>query len=332
MAMRSKFCLGLALICLLGAVAPSWALEFCGENPNVGTFASGFEAGEFASVPEVELPNASTPLSVVVDGPLNGTSIDAATVQIFGSFTGPPNTSVMINNVPAYKVGTLWLAEIPLAAGTNVLTVKAKNMAGIEVSATHTLVRGVEPFPPDPVRLDVTSRIAPFAVNARYDLTGTVIGSVDFDGDGLDDATAGGASAVLPFFYTQPGRYQVRFTLAPSGTFYRYLLAEHPSELRQTFCFVFGHMRDRLIANDIPGALQALVPELQPTFQAIWTSLGSSLVSTAQGLGQIIDGRYSRDTVELLLARPNLANPGTAQVFQVQMARGSDGIWRIVAM
>jgi len=91
-------------------------------------------------------------------------------------------------------------------------------------------------------------------------------------------------------------------------------------------------MRDRLIANDIPGALQALVPELQPTFQAIWTSLGSSLVSTAQGLGQIIDGRYSRDTVELLLARPNPANPGTAQVFQVQMARGSDGIWRIVAM
>ncbi len=317
---------------MLALSQASPAVELCGVDPAAGSFASGFEAGELPSIPEAVLPSAATALGVLVDGPPGGSTIDAASVQVLGSFTGPPNSSVTVNGVPAYKVGTRWLAVADLLAGTNVLTVKVKSMVGGEVSVSHTLIRGAEPFPPDPVRLDVTSRIAPFATNGRYNLPTTLSGSIDFDGDGQDDASAVGASAVIPFFYTQPGLFKARFTLLPGGTFQRYLLVEHPSELRQTFCYVFGHMRERLIANDIPGALQALVPELQPRFQNLWSGLGSSLSSTAQGLGQIIDGRYSRNTVELLLARPNPDSPGTAHVFSVQMARGSDGIWRIVAM
>ncbi len=158
------------------------------------------------------------------------------------------------------------------------------------------------------------------------------MGSIDFNADGVDDASTTGASATLSCLYALPGRYRARFTLVPSGILYRYLLAEHPSELRKTFCFVLGHMRERLIANDIPGALQALVPELRTDFQAFWTDLAAGLPATALGLGDIIDGRYSKDTVELVLARPNSAQPGTSRVFLLQMARGSDGIWRIVAM
>ncbi|MGE3298618.1 MAG: hypothetical protein AB7I68_14880 [Porticoccaceae bacterium] len=317
---------------VLGASDRLLAEELCGENPNAGTFASGFEAGELPWIPEAVLPSQTTPLGLVVDGPAEGSTIDAARVQVFGSFTGPPNSSVTVDGVPAYKVGTRWLTVVELLPGSNVLAVKVRNMAGAEVSVALTLVRGAEPFPPDPVQLDAVSRIAPFTTTGRYDLPGSVSGSIDFDGDGQDDASAVGASAALAFLYTQPGLYRVRFTLQPGGTFHRYLLAEHPSELRQTFCYVFGHMRERLIAGDIPGALSALVPELQPRFQSLWTGLGGNLASTAQGLGQIIDGRYTRDTVELLLARPNPDTPGSAQLFQVQMARGSDGIWRIVAM
>ena len=319
------------LLLLLGA-ENGLAVEVCGVDPNVGNFKSGFEPSEIRPIPEAVLPLPSTPLAVAVEGPASGSTVDAASVQIYGTFAGPPNTSVMINDIPAYKVGTLWLAKIPLTSGTNALTVKVKNMAGTEVSVAHTLIRGPEPFTPTPVSIDATSAVAPFSVNARFDLAGTTLGSVDFDADGIDDANSASAASVLSYLYTQPGQYRARFTLVPSGTYYTYLLAEHPSELRQTFCFVYGHMRERLIANDIPGALQALIPELHTTFQSMWTGLGSGLPAAAQSLGDIVDGRFSKDTAELVLARPNVAQPGTSNVFLIQLARNSDGIWRIVAM
>ncbi len=317
----------------LVAAASVPAVEICGVDPNAGNFVkSGFEATELPPIPEVALPAPGTPLAIMVEGPLNGATIDARTVQIYGTFAGPPNTSVLINDVPAYKVGTLWLAEIEVGAGTNALTVKAVNMAGSEVAVAHMLIRGPEPFVPAPVRIDATSAIAPFAVNASFDLVGTTMGSIDFNADGVDDANSAGAAAILSYLYTLPGRYRARFTLVPSGIYYRYLLAEHPSELRQMFCFVYGHMRERLIANDIAGALQALVPELRTDFQILWTGLGAGLPTAAQELGDIVDGRYSKLSAELVIAKPNPAQPGIARVFLLQLARGSDGIWRIVAM
>jgi len=320
------------LLLLLLLVAESGlALEVCGVDPNEGKFKSGFEPSEIQPIPEVVLPSPTTPLAIAVEGPVSGSSVDGYKTQIYGTFAGPPNTSVTINDIPAYKVGTLWLADIPLTSGTNLLTVKARNMAGNEVTISHTLIRGVEPFPPDPVRIDATSAVAPFAVNASFDLAGTSMGSIDFNADGIDDASGAGAAAVLSYLYTQPGRYRARFTLVPSGIHYRYLLAEHPSELRQTFCFVFGHMRERLIANDIPGALQALIPELHSDFQAMWTGLGAGLPAAAQSLGDIVDGRFSKDSAELVIARPNGVS-GTSRAFFMQLARNSDGIWRIVAM
>jgi len=324
--------LAILMVSLL-ATASVGAVEVCGINPNAALLMkSGFEVGELPLIAEVVLPSPNTALAIAVGGPASGSTIDATTVQIYGTFTGPPNTGVLINDVPAYKVGTLWLAKVELATGTNSLTVKAINMAGSEITVSHTLIRGPEPFPLDPVRIDATSAVAPFAVNARFDLAGTTLGSIDFNADGVDDTSSPSAFAVLSYLYTQPGRYRARFTLVPAGTYYRYVLAEHPAELRQTLCFVFGHMRERLIANDIPGALQALVPELRPAFQAMWTGMGTGLPTAAQSLGDIVDGRFSNESAELVIARPNVGLPLTSRIYLIQLARGVDGIWRIDAM
>jgi len=335
--MRSKFCLGLALICLLGAVAPSWALEFCGVDANAGHFKSGFEAGEVPGIAEAILPADNTPLTLVIDGPPAAAMISTANAEVFGSFTAPPNTGITVNDIAAYHSGNQWLVQVPLQAGSNTLTVVLHALDGSTQTLTRNVDRAADPLAPEDVVVPNRSDIAAFHARFSINVTNLAQLSADFDGDGNIDLIDSAPSGSVNFVYRQPGRYRAEFTLTPNigapSTVARYLLAEHPSEVRQTLCHVFGVMRSKLIANDIPGALTALVTELRPGFQDFWTGVGAAELPTlAANLGTIVDGRFSPDQAELILARPDPDNPGQAFAFRVQFARNEDGIWRITAM
>ena len=83
------------LLFILGVLVSTFvdAQESCGFP--VSVLRSGFEAGE--RQPLVALPIDGTPLSVNIVSPIEGATIPANRLQVYGSLTGPANIGVMVN-------------------------------------------------------------------------------------------------------------------------------------------------------------------------------------------------------------------------------------------
>src|SRR5262249_10788420 len=65
-------------------------------------------------------------LSVVMTNPDPGETIAADRYNVRGTFQGPPNTGLTVNNLIAYTDADRFIADnVPLAAGQNTLTVIA---------------------------------------------------------------------------------------------------------------------------------------------------------------------------------------------------------------
>ena len=78
------------------------AQENCGFP--VSLIRSGFESGEQAQF--VALPAENTPLTINIIAPLNGDVIPIDRVQVYGSFTGPANTGIMVAGQLAWSNAT----------------------------------------------------------------------------------------------------------------------------------------------------------------------------------------------------------------------------------
>ena len=97
------------------------AQENCGFP--VSLLRSGFEAGEQPSV--AVLPPESTPVSIAIVGPANGAVTGVASTQVFGTYLGPANTGISVNDVPAIVNGSAFVSpRIPLTVGVNTLTIR----------------------------------------------------------------------------------------------------------------------------------------------------------------------------------------------------------------
>jgi hypothetical protein len=108
--------------------------------------------------------------------------------------------------------------------------------------------------------------------------------------------------------------------------------AMHPVYEQKVICGVYADMKSRLVAGNIPSALNTIYLGLRPDWQARWTALGTGLASVAGALGVVIDGRVSRNSAELLIGRPVSGQPGQFRGYRIQFERDTDGVWRISSM
>lgn len=323
--------------------ATALAAEICGVTDTL--LKSSFEAGEIGST---AISPSGTPISLTVAEPTDNSTVGAATIRVAGTYTGPPNTGISVNGAPAFTTAGAFLSgPVRLQVGANTLNVVLTGQDG----QTTTVVRHVtyDTAAASTVQLaaSLSSSLAP--LKASFDLSvsaGPALQPsrlrVDYNGDGLSDLDTTNIAANLSYTYLDPGLYTVTATVtlddtdpmtAPIDvTASAKVLVQHPGYIRLTLCQAFGDMRDRLIAGQIASAALPLHPDIRSEFQTFWTGLGGNLATTASNLGTIVDGTFSPDSGELLIARPVSGSPGNFNGFRVHLERDRDGVWRIVAM
>lgn len=307
-------------------------------------FSDEFEA-DALSAPRVF--EANTPLSLTIDAGYDSSTVAGPQASLSGTFDGPPATGVAALGRAARRVSNRWFVHnIPLAAGVNTIEVTATTLGGAIATRTLTIARDDTLAAAARLTVETPRPIAPDTVRFRLDLAAAPAVTrmrVDFDGNGTQDLDTSNTATPLIFKYPLPGLYTITAILdlapaapgAPATTITRdaKVLVQNIAELREDVCAVFGAMRARLRANNVPSALLTLHPRLRPEFQTLWTNLGANLPSVAAQLGTIVDGTLSNDGfAELLIARPLAGQTAQHSGYRVQFLLGPDGVWRIDAM
>jgi hypothetical protein len=331
-------------LCLVFA-SSAFAQENCGFP--VSLIRSGFENGEQQQF--AVLPIEGTPLSVNITSPVEAEVITQSRVQVYGAITAPANVGVMVNGELAISNATQFSSRpVLLDAGAQTITVTIKNVDGTTVSAVRNVT--VNPTAGSDVLLQAASsggyapQTIPFRLVTRFPANQTSITRVqiDYQGDGTFDVDSTNANNALSYTFDTPGAYLAlaRVTFDDGDTQtpvvvresrYRIQL-QSPAYTRQTLCALYYGMKNRLVTNQVPLALNTLAPRIRPSFQSFWTSLGSNLPTIAAALGEVTLGQIADVSAEFIVSVPDPANIGEFLGFPVLFTRGSDGVWRIYGM
>jgi hypothetical protein len=322
------------------------AQERCGLRPSLMT--SGFERGEQPIL--VSLPAPTTPLSLAVDFPLEGQTINGSQLQVFGSYTGPANTGITINGT-RYAVtdgSQFTFGKFSLPNGPQTFTVSATTVDGV----TATVVRNViiSASAKDNVTLTAASRggFAPFRTEFSL-TTSPPVGQtnvtrfeIDLDGNGVFEFDGGSVPALLTSEYPSAGIYlakarvtfddgQATTPVAVRQAQFR-IHVESVAFTRLTLCSVYYDMKHRLQAGQITSAGALLSTKIRSRFVTAWNLQSTTISTTASRLGEITNGQLSNVSANFQVALPIAGSLGLFRGFPLLFARGADGVWRISGM
>ncbi len=321
------------------------AQENCGFP--ISDTRSGFETGEQPVY--VQLPISGTPLSLNIESPVENAVITQSNVQVYGSLTGPANIGVMVNSELALSDATKFSSRpIVLDAGAQTITVVVKNIDGGTVTATRNVT--VSPnLGSDTVLIAASTggyapQNIPFRLITRLPAGQTAVTrlQVDYQGDGSFEVDSTNSNVALSATYSAAGAYlaTARVTFDDSDPQTPLVIRESKFRIqvqtvaytRQTLCALYYGMKQRLIANQIPLAINTLAPRIRPSFQTLWTSLGAQLPTIAARMGEVTLGQISDVSAEFVVSLPDPINVGDFIGFPVLFTRGADGVWRIYGM
>ena len=321
--------------------------ELCGID---SIFADGFEVATFIpigqSIGGIASPGLTQDitgtgsLSIAIASPANGATTGESTVDVSGTFVGPVNTGIAVNGIAGYTTGGQFLIpNVPLVAGANALNLTATILPGATATNTVSITQSGAPLP-IVVAASRPIGYAPFAENFNY-IVGALAGNatissvvINFKGTGSNDYSGSLAGAPTSYTYQQPGLYTAQFQFTDSNNVVyaikrSVLIQDFPAQ-RAMLCDVYGYLRDRLGAQDAANAGKAFQPIVRSDFVSFFSTLGTSMPSTAQQLGSIVDGQLGFGFADLLLVRDNVDQ--TRSGFPVRLTLGTDGVWRISEM
>ncbi len=162
--------------------------------------------------------------------------------------------------------GQFLIPSVLLVAGANTLGIQATTLPGSTATASSSVSQSGSASLVS-VQADHAIGFAPFTVGFRY-AVGTLPWSatvqsiaVNFHKTGTDDYSGPLSGAPSSFTYTQPGLSQVHIVISDSNsqtyTTYRSVLIPDLAAQRGMLCDVYGYVKDRLTAQDAPGASNA---------------------------------------------------------------------------
>jgi hypothetical protein len=339
---------------LLGVLALVASVAIAQENCGYPTslIKSGFETGEQPA--QVSISGPSTPLTLSVTFPAEGSVIEGSSVQVYGTYSGPANTGIAIKQgtnalTLAQSNSTQYTTQpIALAAGLQTITIVASTLDG----ATQIVTRNITMAPAISPEVSFVSSTAlgyapmraSFSLRTRFPAGQNAVArvQVDYNADGTFDVDSVSATLPLAYYYTDAGAYLALARVSfDDGNAVTPLVVREASyqvqtttlaHVRQTLCGVYYTMKSRLIANQTTLAANALDTSIRPTFQTLWTSLGAGLPTVAARLGEVVLGNISDVSAELTVAIPDPATAGEFLGFSVVWSKGVDGVWRIYRM
>jgi hypothetical protein len=275
-------------------------------------------------------------VSVTITDPSPGASISADRYNVRGTFQGPANTGVTVNDLIAYTAnGTFAVNGVSLVAGANhiVATAMAANgqtaTTSNDVSATGTAADLI-------LNADITSGIVPLSVTFTYQLrSNSTINKlmIDFDGDGHDDVRTVKAPTSVQNTYTRPGLYLAILTITDNaGRTYKANLAidaRTTDAADSLFHSVWDPMNAALTRGDLNEALLYLNARAREQYAPVFNELLSEMPAIVGSYSSPQRVSIATDYLEYAV---NRMIDGEDQIFFVYLLRDADGVWRMDSM
>jgi len=297
----------------------------------------------FVMEPEATLPPESTTLALTVAAPADNVVVGTRSVQVYGTYAGPPAVGVAINQISAVQTANQYVGQVVLSPGSNTITVKLTKLTGETETVTRTVTYDPQQQPDVELLAEIEGEHAPikpsFTIekNGAMGLTVTRL-QIDYDNDGTLDIDTTNPNAALSFEYRNPGFYTASANITlddgdpetpPIVRTSTQRIAVVPLPLtRATICYVFYRLKDRLAANDIPDALNSISSE-ERTFYSNRFGKIKNLPAIALKLGTVVDGKLGIDIASIKLRQIVNDTPRGASV---SFERIEDGVWRITSM
>jgi hypothetical protein len=272
-------------------------------------------------------------LSIALTFPGTGAVIASDRINVEGTFQGPPNTGVTVNDRVAYASGGRFvLNSLPLTAGSNVITAVATTPAGQSAQATVTV--NATGAPPDLIlEADVTSGASPLVVTFTYDFRSSEAIrrlAIDFDGDGRDDFSTKKPPTAMQNSYTRSGLYVATLTITDRlGAVHKAALAIEVRawDVRDSlFHGVWDAMTDALARRDVEAALQPLNARARERYAPVFNELAADLPSIVASYSVPQFVSEGPGYLEYAVAR---LIDGETKIFFVYLLRDADGVWRM---
>ena len=275
-------------------------------------------------------------LSVTITNPAPGETIGADRYNVRGTFQGPPNTGLTVNNLIAYTDAGRFIADnVPLTPGQNTITVVATAPGGTSTAAAVTITAsGVPPNPA--LTVDASKGFAPLSVTFNYAFS-SPIGfkkvALDFDGDGRDDfrtTNPAGPSGSVQNTYSKPGLYLAVLTITDNqGQIHKADIGIQVTTfeaLDALFLSVWNRMNDALVRGDVNGALACLNSRAQEKYARVFNEL---LVDMPAIVGSYSSPQRVSTGDNYFEYAINRTIDGENQIFFAYLLRDADGVWRI---
>jgi hypothetical protein len=283
------------------------------------------------------------PPQVAIQSPVAGAAIGDDQVIVSGTWSGPSNTGITVNGVIAAIDGNRFFATVPLAPGTNTVTVVATVTDGTQVTATVEVTSSgpsptrvtastLQGFAPLEVRFTLTSDREIQSVDGNFALGYQVCGGEG----GCYEPGVFSVSPVtepLPFTYQEPGSYEavfnIRHTDGTTVTKTLRIVVQNQEQLDQQLRQVWSELAGALTRSDKAAAMRYLSGPAQaqygPVFDALLPAMPQILVSFSQLQTVSIDGKVGEYAVNRVI-------DGVNRVFFIYFHLGTDGVWRLDSM
>jgi hypothetical protein len=315
----------------LGAILPGIAAAARKPTPKPTPSATATPAG--TATPSPPPPGA---LSVTITNPAPGETIGADRYNVRGTFQGPPNTGLTVNNLIAYTDAGRFIADnVPLTAGQNTLTVVATAPDG--TSTTTAVTVDASGAPPNPsLTVDASKGFAPLSVTFNYAFSsgaGLKKVAIDFDGDGRDDfrtTNPPGPSGSVQNTYSKPGLYLAVLTITDNfGGVHNADIGIQVAAfeaLDALFLSVWNRMNDALVRGDVGAALACLNSRAREKYARVFNDL---LFDMPAIVGSYSTPRRVSTGDNYFEYAINRTVDGENQIFFVYLLRDADGVWRM---
>lgn len=273
-------------------------------------------------------------VTVSIDSPTAGATIQEDTVLVSGTFQGPSNTGITVNGIVASQNGNRYYASVPLMPGDNALTVTATRPEGITATQSVSVTSGGSS--PISISVEPASGIAPLETtfslqnNTANELS-TI--QIDFDGNGSVDFTTTNAGAKIETTYAAPGVYQARVTVTDSfsNVFAQTVLVsvQDGAQMDRMFETIFASMNAALIAGKKEQAMIYLNQQGQRKYGPVFDLLMPQMRSIVASYSPLQRLSVSETIGEYAV---NRMIDGVNRIFFIYFLLDADGVWRLDSM
>ncbi|MEO6928235.1 MAG: Ig-like domain-containing protein, partial [Casimicrobiaceae bacterium] len=275
---------------------------------------------------------AVRPVTIHIDTPLDDATVEGSTVAVQGTFEGPANVGIVVNNVIALNDhnGHFFVNDLSLRDSRNTITATITSMGGSRTSHAIGVSRSATTAP--------TAAHITVSQDEGIDALSTLIsvGSADIaswrvvDLVGGTAAAAGGAGDVATLTFDAPGLYTPTVEVTDmQGQVTRkrlVLLVSRSTEVVHAQMGVVNQLFDALRKQRKVRALATMTRNLAGQFDEVYDALQEHWPAIIGSLGQSGSTMYGMESFEAAVTR---MRDGQKFLYLIEGMRDSDGVWRI---